>query len=187
MRPAGVLCSWRHVWEGCRPRRGQPRGREGYARPGGAPTRDGTPRREESSGGAGRDPVNGPGAPPWIQVVQGEDASVSSPKLGLGTGKPWAGTCPHRSSAMRSQTDSGSQGPADHPPGTQPRRPLGYPPGWTGPGRVGRREPCEGRLGFPGQSPAGPRLQLRPQAHGLISGKAGHPAMPASRRGRSLS
>lgn len=186
MRPAGALCSWRHAWEGCRPSRGQPRGREGCARPGGAPTRDGTPRREESSGGAGRDPVNGPGAPPWIQVVQGGRRLCLLSKVRSGHGEALGWELSSQKLCY-AQPDSGSQGPADHPPGTQPRRPLGYPPGWTGPGRVGRREPREGRLGFPGQSPAGPRLQLRPQAHGLISGKAGHPAMPASRRGRSLS
>lgn len=42
------------------------------------PPEDGTRRGEEMSGGAGGDPVNAPGASPWIQAVQGE-RSLSPP------------------------------------------------------------------------------------------------------------
>lgn len=48
------------------------------------PPEDGTPRREEVSGGAGGDPVNGPRASPWIQEVQGGRSLCLLPKVRFG-------------------------------------------------------------------------------------------------------
>lgn len=102
------------------------------------------------------------------------------PEVRFGCGEPWAASCPHSSSGI---TAGRSQGPRGPPTRHPTRTPAGLSAAWMGSGwaAVGSGEGSpEGRWKFPGQCPD---CQLLPQVPRVISGKARHPVMPASRRG----